>query len=74
MRAVPVPDPDAAAGDVALAGEVANPADPPSGCYFHPRCPFATDTCRTEPPALRAVDPGHLVRCHHAEALTLEGV
>jgi peptide/nickel transport system ATP-binding protein len=74
MRAVPVPDPDAAGGDVALAGEVANPADPPSGCYFHPRCPFATDTCRTEPPALRAVDPGHLVRCHHAEELTLGGV
>jgi peptide/nickel transport system ATP-binding protein len=74
MRAVPVPDPDAASGDVALAGEVANPADPPSGCYFHPRCPFATDTCRTEPPALRAIDAGHLVRCHRAEELTLAGV
>jgi peptide/nickel transport system ATP-binding protein len=74
MRAVPVPDPDAAAGDVALAGEVANPADPPSGCYFHPRCPFATDTCRIEPPALRAIDTGHLVRCHRAEELTLTGV
>jgi peptide/nickel transport system ATP-binding protein len=74
MRAVPVPDPDAASGDVALAGEVANPADPPSGCYFHPRCPFATDTCRTEPPALRAIDASHLVRCHRAEELTLAGV
>jgi peptide/nickel transport system ATP-binding protein len=74
MRAVPVPDPHAASGDVALAGEVANPADPPSGCYFHPRCPFATDTCRTEPPALRVIDAGHLVRCHRAEELTLAGV
>jgi peptide/nickel transport system ATP-binding protein len=74
MRAVPVPDPHAASGDVALAGEVANPADSPSGCYFHPRCPFAIDTCRTEPPALRAIAAGHLVRCHRAEELTLAGV
>jgi peptide/nickel transport system ATP-binding protein len=74
MRAVPVPDPNAVSGDVALAGEVANPADPPFGCYFHPRCPFAIDTCRTAPPALRAIDAGHLVRCHRAEELTLAGV
>jgi peptide/nickel transport system ATP-binding protein len=74
MRAVPVPDPRAASGDVALAGEVANPANPPSGCYFHPRCPFAIDMCRTEPPTLRAIDAGHRVRCHRAEELTLAGV
>jgi oligopeptide/dipeptide ABC transporter ATP-binding protein len=43
MRAAPAPDPRAPSGDVALTGEVANPADPPPGCYFHPRCPFATD-------------------------------
>ena len=74
MRAVPIPDPHAASGDVALAGEVANPAAPPSGCYFHPRCPFTIDTCRREPPALREVAGGHLVRCHRAEELTLKGV
>ena len=74
MRAVPVPDPHAPSGDVALAGEVANPASPPAGCYFHPRCPFATDVCRTEPPPLRQIDVGHLVRCHRAEELALAGV
>jgi peptide/nickel transport system ATP-binding protein len=74
MRAVPVPDPRTPSGDVALAGEVANPADPPSGCYFHPRCPFVTEVCRTERPPLRAIDAGHLVRCHRAEELALTGV
>jgi peptide/nickel transport system ATP-binding protein len=74
MRSVPIPDPHAASGDVALAGEVANPAAPPSGCYFHPRCPFTTEVCRREPPALREVAPGHMVRCHRAEELGLKGV
>jgi peptide/nickel transport system ATP-binding protein len=72
IRAVPIPDPRAPSGDVALAGEVANPADPPSGCYFHPRCPFVIDRCRVEPPALREV-AGHAVRCHRAEELSLAG-
>jgi len=74
LRAVPVPDPHAASGDVALTGEVANPANPPSGCYFHPRCPFTTQVCRTEPPLLRELGVGRLVRCHRAEELTLAGV
>jgi len=73
MQAVPAPDPRAPSGDVALAGEVANPADPPAGCYFHPRCPFAIEVCRTEPPRLREIDGGHLVRCHRAEELVLTG-
>jgi len=72
IRAVPIPDPRAPSGDVALAGEVANPADPPPGCYFHPRCPFAIDRCRVEPPTLREV-AGHAVRCHRAEELDLAG-
>ena len=72
IRAVPIPDPRAPSGDVALAGEVANPADPPPGCYFHPRCPYVVDRCRVEPPVLRQVD-GHAVRCHRAEELTLGG-
>src|SRR2546427_4652420 len=59
MRAVPAPDPHAPSGDVALAGEVANPANPPPGCYFHPRCPFTTATCRTERPRLREIGAGH---------------
>jgi peptide/nickel transport system ATP-binding protein len=72
IRAVPIPDPRAPSGDVALAGEVANPASPPAGCYFHPRCPFAVERCRVEPPALREVD-AHAVRCHRAEELDLTG-
>ncbi|MBM3522045.1 MAG: ABC transporter ATP-binding protein [Alphaproteobacteria bacterium] len=71
MRAVPVPDPRVAAGDVVLKGEVPSPAKPPAGCYFHPRCPHATDRCRSEAPALRELAPGHFTRCHLAEALTL---
>src|SRR5205807_2344806 len=74
MRAVPVPDPHASSGDVALAGEVADPANPPAGCYFHPRCPFVTEVCRTESPPLRKIDAGHLVRCHRAEELALADV
>jgi peptide/nickel transport system ATP-binding protein len=62
-----------AASDVTLAGDVANPADPPPGCYFHPRCPFTVEASRTEAPPLREIDAGHLVRCHRAEELTLAG-
>jgi peptide/nickel transport system ATP-binding protein len=72
MRAVPVPDPRVASGDGALKGEVPSPAAPPSGCYFHPRCPFAEERCRREPPALREVAPGHFARCHLADQLTLD--
>jgi peptide/nickel transport system ATP-binding protein len=71
MRAVPVPDPRIAIGEVTLKGEVPSPANPPSGCYFHPRCRFATDRCRVEAPVLRETQPGHVVRCHHAEELDL---
>ena len=71
MRAVPLPDPRAARGDGALKGEVPSPAAPPSGCYFHPRCPHAEARCRTEAPALREIAPGHVARCHFAEQLTL---
>jgi len=74
MRAVPVADPRVPSGDLALAGEVASPANPPPGCYFHPRCVFAVERCRAEPPALREVAPGHFARCHLAEELTLAGV
>jgi peptide/nickel transport system ATP-binding protein len=69
MKAVPVPDPRVPAGDVVLKGEVPSPANPPSGCYFHPRCPFADARCRAEAPALRDLGDGHLARCHHAERI-----
>jgi len=74
LSAVPEPDPRLRARRIVLEGEVADPANPPSGCYFHPRCRFAADVCRTRTPELREVEPGHLVRCHRAEEITLRGV
>jgi peptide/nickel transport system ATP-binding protein len=74
MAAVPVADPRIKTGNVELKGEVPSPANPPSGCYFHPRCEYAKDICRTEPPAFREVKPGHFVACHRAEELKLPGV
>jgi peptide/nickel transport system ATP-binding protein len=74
MAAVPVADPRHRSGDVELKGEVPSPANPPSGCYFHPRCPHAVDRCRTETPVLREISPGHVVSCHRADELTLRGV
>lgn len=52
-------------------GEVANPANPPSGCYFHPRCPFAIDRCRIETPPLEEIAPGRQVSCHRAREIEL---
>jgi peptide/nickel transport system ATP-binding protein len=74
LSAIPVPDPRARANRVPLQGEVANPAAPPSGCYFHPRCPFAVERCRIEPPAWEEIEPNRMVRCHRARELTLQGV
>ena len=75
LSAVPKPDPSLRAELIVLPGEVANPADPPSGCYFHPRCAYSDgQRCREEPPALREVEPEHWVRCHYAEDLDLKPV
>jgi peptide/nickel transport system ATP-binding protein len=71
LSSAPTPDPRAKRRPVPLQGEIPDPANPPSGCYFHPRCPFQTDRCRTEPPILRETKPDHWVSCHHAEELTL---
>lgn len=74
MAAVPQADPRRRGEMIRLEGEVANPAKPPSGCYFHPRCPFAVDRCRVETPELRELRPGHQVACHRAEELDLPGI
>jgi oligopeptide/dipeptide ABC transporter ATP-binding protein len=55
-------------------GEIADPARPPPGCAFHPRCPFVADRCRTERPELRVMADGHWSACHRSEELTLAGV
>ena len=74
IAAVPVADPRRRGADVELQGDVASPANPPTGCYFHPRCPHAVDRCRTEAPVLQELSPGHLVSCHRAHELRLRGV
>ena len=74
MSAVPRPDPRAEKHRIVLEGEVADPSNPPSGCYFHPRCRYAKDVCSQETPHLRELEPAHYVSCHRAEELTLTGV
>lgn len=66
ISAVPEVDPDNKRQRIILPGDVPSPIHPPSGCPFHPRCPLAEDRCRTEPPALREIAPGHLAACHLA--------
>jgi oligopeptide/dipeptide ABC transporter ATP-binding protein len=68
MAAAPVADPRVPSGNVELSGEVPSPANPPSGCYFHPRCPLAQEVCRREMPAFREIEVGHFVACHLAKA------
>jgi peptide/nickel transport system ATP-binding protein len=53
---------------------VPSPANPPSGCYFHPRCRYAQPICATDSPPLREVLPGHVAACHFADELDLRGV
>ena len=74
LSAVPEPDPRARSRPIVLQGEVANPASPPSGCYFHPRCPHAIERCRVEAPAWREISPGRFASCHRADELELAGV
>jgi len=73
MSAIPRPDPRPREKRVLLAGEVANPANPPSGCYFHPRCAYVKDICKTEEPAFEEISPKHFVKCHRAKELNLIG-
>jgi oligopeptide/dipeptide ABC transporter ATP-binding protein len=64
LLAVPVPDPRVKRAKRVLQGDVPSPINPPSGCHFHTRCPYAVERCRVESPALREVKPGQMVACH----------
>ena len=74
LSAVPTTDPEIKMDRIILPGEVANPADPPSGCYFHPRCRYAQDICREQAPAWSEVGRDHFAACHFADELDLRGV
>ncbi|MGE0258596.1 MAG: ABC transporter ATP-binding protein [Alphaproteobacteria bacterium] len=69
LSAVPIPKARAKGRKrIILTGDVPSPINPPSGCHFHQRCPYAMARCRVEPPPLREVLPGHLAACHLHEA------
>ncbi len=64
LSAVPVPEPGAARERIILKGDVPSPINPPKGCRFHTRCPYAFDRCRSEEPLLRPTEHDHLAACH----------
>ena len=74
LSAVPKPDPLAASQRIVMQGDVADPSNPPPGCYFHPRCRYAQDVCKQKTPEFREVQPNHYAACHFAEELSLQGI
>lgn len=74
MSSVPKADPKYKSDRIIMQGDVADPSNPPPGCYFHPRCRYAIDRCKTEAPVFRELKPDHFVSCHRAEELQLRGV
>lgn len=64
ISAVPIPDPDSRRTEDVISGEIPSPVDPPSGCRFHTRCPYAHERCMNEEPPLVEVERNHLVACH----------
>ena len=74
LSAVPHADPETKGDRIALEGEIPNPANPPRGCFFHTRCRYCMDKCRTEEVELTEKESGHFVACHRAEELSLQGI
>ena len=74
LSSVPISDPDLVRERIVLTGEIPDPSNPPPGCYFHPRCPYAADVCKEESPAWEEVAPDHYAACHFAKELTLRGL
>ena len=73
LSAVPVADPEIKMERIPLQGEIPNPANPPSGCYFHERCRYCIDKCVTDVPELEEMPDGRLCACHRAKELSLRG-
>jgi oligopeptide/dipeptide ABC transporter ATP-binding protein len=74
LSAIPSADPDIQSNRIQLQGEVPSPANPPSGCIFHPRCRYAKPECSQKEPVSVEVTPGHFVSCHFATELHLKGI
>ena len=76
LSSVPLAEPEGREerSRIHLQGEIADPSNPPSGCYFNPRCRFAQERCQSEEPQLRDMGSNHFVACHFAEQLSLKGV
>ena len=75
LSAIPRPDPDQPLPETGgIEGELPDPANPPAGCYFHPRCPYAEPICQEQEPPLVEIGPGHSAACHFAEDLELQGL
>ncbi|KQL53829.1 dipeptide/oligopeptide/nickel ABC transporter ATP-binding protein [Heyndrickxia shackletonii] len=64
LSAVPIPDVDFQKERIILQGDVPSPANPPKGCAFHTRCPYAMDKCQSEKPVFKEVEKGHFTACH----------
>ena len=72
LSAIPIADPEKKKERIVLKGDVPSPINPPQGCRFHTRCPFATEICKTKVPELRNLDhmkEGHRAACHHIEKI-----
>lgn len=67
LSAVPVPNPRLKRERIILKGDIPSPANPPSGCTFHTRCPIAQDICKQEIPEMKEAKPNHFVSCHLVE-------
>ncbi|SEB51841.1 dipeptide ABC transporter ATP-binding protein [Paenibacillus sp. GP183] len=74
LSAVPNPDPDRKKERVIVRGEIPNPANPPSGCHYHPRCAYKTELCEQTAPELQEIGEGRVVACHYANELKLRGI
>ncbi len=74
MSSVPKADPKYHSDRIHMEGDVADPSNPPSGCYFHPRCRYAEEICVKEAPEWRELRPDHFAACHRAHELELRGV
>jgi oligopeptide/dipeptide ABC transporter ATP-binding protein len=74
LSAIPPADPDIHTNRIQLQGEVPSPANPPSGCIFHPRCSYARPDCKVKEPVLTELSPDHFVSCHYASELQLRGI